>query len=93
MDDLKLYVKNEQSLESLVQTVQSYSQDTGIEIGICKCEVLTLKEGKIVESNGIVLPDGEVMKSLKEEESQKYLGILDANQSKYMKMKDMRPFV
>ena len=72
MDDLKLYAKNEQSLESLVQTVRTYSNDIGMEFGICKCAVLTLKKGKRVESNGIVLPNGDVMKSLKEGESYKY---------------------
>ena len=87
MDDLKLYAKNEQSLESLVQTVRTYSNDIGMEFGICKCAVLTLKKGKIVESNGIVLPNGDVMKSLKEGESYKYLGILEADQFKYKEMK------
>ena len=56
-----------------------------MEFGICKCAVLTLKKGKIVESNGI---DGDVMmKSLKEEESYKYLRILEADQFKYKEMK------
>ena len=59
MDDLKLYAQKEKSLESLVQAVETYSNDTGMEFGICKCALLTLKKGKIVESNGIVLPNGD----------------------------------
>ena len=84
MDDLKLYAKNEQSLESLVQTIQTYSNDIGMEFGICKCVVLTLKKGEIFESSVIVLPNGDMMKSLKEGES---LEILEGDQFKYKEMK------
>ena len=58
-----------------------------MEFGICQCAVLTLKKGKIVEPNGIVLPNGDVLKILKEEEGYKYLGILEADQFKYKEMK------
>ena len=33
MDDLKLYAKNEKGLESLVQTVQIFSDNIGMEFG------------------------------------------------------------
>ena len=45
MDDLKLYAKNEKGLESLVQTVWIFSDDTGIEFGIDKYATLVLKRG------------------------------------------------
>ena len=48
----------------VVQTVRTYSSDIGMEFGISKCAVLTLKKGKIVESNGIALPNGEVDEKL-----------------------------
>ena len=34
MDDLKLYAKNEKSLDSLIQTVRIFSKDIGVEFGI-----------------------------------------------------------
>ena len=42
----------------LCRQSKTYSNDIGMEFGICKCAVLTFKKGKIVESNGIVLPMG-----------------------------------
>ena len=44
MDDLNLYAKNEQSLQFLVQTVRTYSNDIEMEFRICTCTVLTLKK-------------------------------------------------
>ena len=40
--------------------------------------MLVMEKGKIVKSVGIELPDGKVIKSLQEGESNKYLGILQA---------------
>ena len=53
MDDLKLYAKSEEGLESLVQTVRIFSDDIGMEFGIGKCATLVLKRGEITESDGI----------------------------------------
>ena len=88
MDDLKLYAKSEKALDSLVQTVRVFSCDIGMEFGIDKCAVLILKRGKIVKSHGIQLPDEQIMKSLKEEDSYKYLGILEADDIKHEQMKE-----
>ena len=49
--------------------------------------MLVIKKGKIVKSVGIKLPDGEVIKSLQEGESYKYLGILEADKFLEEKMK------
>ena len=61
-DDLKLYVKNEKSLESLVQTVRIFVDDTVMESGIDKCAILVQNRGKITNFYGISLPDGRVVK-------------------------------
>ena len=47
--------------------------------------MLVMEKGKIVKSVGIELPDGKVIKSLKEGESYKYLGILAAD--KFLKQR------
>ena len=80
MEDLKLYIRSEKGLDSLVQTVCVFSEDIGMEFGIEKCGTLVMEKGKIVKSFGIELPDGKVIKSLQEGESYKYLGILEAEE-------------
>ena len=76
MDNLKLYSRSEKGLDSLVQTVCVFSEDIGMEFGLKKFAMLVMEKGNIVKSVGIELPDGEVIKSLQEGESYKYLGIL-----------------
>ena len=87
MDDLKLYSRSEKVLESLVQTVHVFSEDIGMECGIEKCAMLVMEKGKIVKSVGRELPNGRVIKSLQEDKSYKYLGILEADKFLEEKMK------
>lgn len=87
MDDLKLYGKDEDQIDSLVRTVHIISSDIGMEFGLKKCGVLTLKRGKIARCEGIVLPNGEVMKEV-EEDGYTYLGIVELDKIKEQEMKD-----
>ena len=64
MNDLKLYAKSEEQTNKLVRTVHVFSTDISIEFGMKKCGILTMKRGKIVKSEGITLPDGEVVKQV-----------------------------
>ena len=58
-----------------------------MEFGIEMCPTSVMEKGKIVNSVGIELPDGKVIKLLQEGESYKYLGILEADQFLEEKMK------
>ena len=58
-----------------------------MEFGLPKCEVLILKRRKVVNSEGISMPDGKMMKNI-EEDRYKYLGILKADYLKHEEMKD-----
>ena len=87
-DDLKLYSKSERGLDSLVQTVRIFSENTGMQFGIEKCAMLVMKKGKIVKSDGIQFPKDKVIKSLEEGESYKYLGALEADEVMVNEMKD-----
>ena len=49
MDDLKLYAKREEQTNTLVRTVYVLSTDIGMEFGIKKFGILTMKRGKIVK--------------------------------------------
>ena len=50
MDDLKLFAKNEKEIDSLVQTVQIFSDDISMKFGLEKCAAMTMKRGKRVHS-------------------------------------------
>ena len=62
MDDLKLFSKSEEQIDTLVGTVYVFSTDTGMEFGMKKCGIFTMKRGKVVRCEGIKLPNSEVMK-------------------------------
>ena len=87
MDDFKLYSQSEKGLDSLVQAVRVFSEDIGMEFGIEKCATLVMEKGKIVKSVSRELPDGNVIKSLQEHKSYKYLGILEVGKFLEEKMK------
>ena len=67
MDDLKVYAKNEEHTNTLVTTVHVFRPNIGIEFGIKKCGVFTMKRGKIKKISGIKLQDDEVMKQVGQE--------------------------
>ena len=64
MDDLKLFSKSEEQMDTLVRTVYVFSTDIGMEFGMKKCRILTMKRGKVVRCKGIKLPNIEVMKEV-----------------------------
>ena len=78
MDDLKLYSNSEKERDPLIQTVRLFSADIGMDFGIEKCAILVMKKSRLVKLEEIVLPDSKVIKSLKEGEGYKYLGVLES---------------
>ena len=74
MADLKIFGKSNEQLDSLVQTVHTSCKDIGIEFGIKKCNILVLKKTKVLDSDGIELPDGQITKDI-EENVYKYIGV------------------
>ena len=88
MDDEKLYASNETSRESLIQTVRVFNNDIGLEFGVKKCAVLTMKKGKMDNSDGIALPIKTTMKELKEGDSYKYLGVIQVDGMKHHAIKE-----
>ena len=87
MDDLKLYGKNSSQIDSLLQTVWSYSEDIGMKFGIDKCAILQLERGRLVMSEGIELTDGERMKEVYQE-GHKYLGVLQLDKTMNKEMNE-----
>ena len=70
-----LRVKNTLT-NTLVRTVYVFSTDVSMEFEIKKCGILIMKEGKIVKSERIKPPDGEMMKQVGQE-GYIYLGIIE----------------
>ena len=88
MDDIKLFAKNEKELETLIHTVRIYNRDIGMEFGIEKCAMLVMKSGKRQLCDGIELPNKDKIKRLAENETYAYLGILEAETIKQVKVKN-----
>ena len=87
MDDLKLYFRNERTLNLLIQTVRIFSADTGMQFGIDRCVMLVIK---IVKSDGIELANDKVINSLEEGEIFMYFGVLEADEVMVNEMKDKK---
>ena len=80
--------KNEKELETLIHTVRIYSRDIGMEFGIEKCAMLVMKSGKWQLTDGMEQPNKDKIKTLAENETYKYLGILEADTIKQAEMKE-----
>ena len=87
MDYLKLFSKSEEQIDTLVRTVHVFSTDIGMEFGMKKCGVLTMKRGKVVRCEGIKLLNNEVMKEV-EKEGYTNVDILELDKIKKNEMKE-----
>ena len=88
MDDIKLFAKNEKELETLIHAVRIYSQSIGMEFGIEKCAMIEMKSAKRYLTDGMELPNQDKIRTLGENETYKYLGILKAETIKQVEIKD-----
>ena len=79
MDDIKLFAPKEKELETLKRTVRIFGQDIGMEYRIEKCIMLVMKSGKRHMTEGVELPNQVVIRTLGGKETDKYLGILEAD--------------
>ena len=64
-----------------MSTVEVFSQQTGIELGIKKCGVITMDRRKVKSTDGIELPSSEKITEI-EEDGYKYLGISEYDRAK-----------
>ena len=69
-------------------TLLEYSQDIGMKFGIEKCAMLVMKSGKRHMNDGMDLPNHNKIRTLEENETYKYLCILEADTIKQVQMKD-----
>ena len=87
MDDLKVFARTEDQVESLVSCVWLCCKDIGMEFGLAKCAVLVMERGKWKKGSGINLPSGESIGD-PEASGYKYLGILELDSIQGRQMKE-----
>ena len=75
-------------MDTLGRTIHGFNTDVGMEFGMKKCRILTMKRGKVVRCEGIKLPNCEVMKEVKKE-GYTYLGIVELDTIKENEMKEI----
>jgi hypothetical protein len=74
MDELKLITKSEKELQRQVQKVKTFSNDTHMEFRLVKCAKITLKRGKFISSQNLVIDNNREIQELEEGKMYKYLG-------------------
>ena len=86
MDDLKIFGKSDDQIDSLIQTVFAFSGDISMEFRLKKCGTVILKKGKLIKFDGIHLPNQEIMKET-DDNGYNYIGILEFEKIKEHEMK------
>ena len=86
VDDLKLFAKSKNQIDSLVETVHIFSEDIGMQSGIKKCGLIIMERGRVIRTDGIRLPDGQQLKDI-DETDYIYLAILETDKIKEKEMK------
>ena len=56
---VKRFGKNEEQIDPLVNSLHLCNTGIGVEFGLKKCGIFTLKKGKIMRRERIKLPDGQ----------------------------------
>ena len=79
MNDLKLYGKNENQVDSLVQAVRIFTEDIQMMFEISKCATLIMKRGKAVKCEGILIPVPKIKALNNEEECESNINILESS--------------
>ena len=77
-------------METLIDAVRLYSQVNGMEFGIEKYAMLVMKSGKRHLTDGREQPNQDKIRTLGENVTNKYLGILEADTIKQVGTKKIR---
>ncbi len=80
MDDLKLYSRKEEGINSLIQAVHKFSDDIQMKFGLNKCARLIIHRGKVKNSPDLPIEEGVIPDISRG--SYKYLGILQQQTNK-----------
>ena len=78
-------------LETIIHAVRIYSLDIGMGFSIEKSAMLVIKGGKRHLTDGMELPNQDKIRTLSENETFKYLGILEADTIKQVEINKKIP--
>ena len=65
MDDVKVYSTSHQQLEKVIQHAAYVMEKTGLNVGLDKCLVMTIKAGKECTTNSVKITDEKIIEGLK----------------------------
>ena len=88
IDDLKLFAKNDQQLQGLLNIVKQFSDDICMEFELDKCAKATFFRGKLPKAKKFTLNTATVVKDLELEESYKYLGVTEGDRTQHSFMRE-----
>ena len=75
MDYLKVYSTGHRDLLKVIQQAAYMIEKRGLNLGLDKCSVLTIKAGKECTTKGVKITDGKIIERLKEGKFYEYLGL------------------
>ena len=75
LDDLKVYSTSHRELEKVIQQAAYVMEKTGLNLGLDKCSVLTIKAGKECTTKSVKITDEKIIEGLKEGKVYEYLGM------------------
>lgn len=85
MDDIKLYGSTREQLMTLLSIVEKFTLDICMQFGIDKCKIQSLIAGEL-EAN-YECQDGQIIESMREQETYKYLGFVQSKRTEHKKIK------
>ena len=74
MDDLKLYSRKKEDLNTLLDVVGQFSTDISMNFGLGKCKISAMEKGKWIQHEGYDTETQGKVESMTEDERYKYLG-------------------
>lgn len=88
VDDLKIYAQSPRDLQSMIQKVERFSTNIGMQFGLQKCATTHLKKGRPSENQEeIELVDGTAITQLAHDQTYTYLGIPQKQMNELPKIK------
>ena len=88
MDDLKLFAKNDQQLQDLLNFVKQFSDDIRMEHELDKCAKATFFREKLLKAKNITLDTATVIKNLEPDECYKYLWVTERHGIQHSSMRE-----
>ena len=88
LDDLKLFAKNDQQRQGLLNTVKQFSYDIRKKFRQDKCAKAAFFRGKLLKAKDITLDTTTVIKYLETEESYQYLGVTERDGIQHSSMRE-----